>query len=228
MAGGGRTEGSQTMSCTTRPWGAGVGGHPTMLGERFVDALAYATRVHRGQMRRESPYVAHLLRVAGLVLEDGGTEDEAIGALLHDAAEDQGGHGRLVDIRRRYGDAVADIVDSCTDSLEQPQPPWHARKEQYIEHLPEASPSALRVSLADKVDNVRGLLHELRDAQAGPRRRGRADDAADEERDVCWYYGSLARMFTLLAPGPRADELSTLAAELARRSARPGLRAAAG
>jgi len=199
-----------------------------MLGERFVDALAYAARVHRAQTRRDSPYMGHLLRVAGLVLEDGGTEDEAIGALLHDAAEDQGGYRRLVDIRRRYGDVVADIVDGCTDSLELPRPSWNTRKAQYIEHLAEASSSALRVSLADKVDNVRGLLRELCDAQTGPRQRRPADAVDDEERDVCWYYGSLARSFLLLAPGPRADELSTLAAELARRSARPGLRAAAG
>ena len=99
----GGPKGVESMALTVRPRGAAGSTHPTVLGERFVDALAYATRVHRGQTRRDSPYVAHLLRVAGLVLEDGGTENEAIGALLHDAAEDQGGHERLADIRRRYG-----------------------------------------------------------------------------------------------------------------------------
>jgi len=63
----------------------------------------------------------------------------------------------------RFGDDVAEIVDACTDSYEDPPPPWHIRKQQYIEHLPESSPSALRVSLADKVDNVEAILRDLRE-----------------------------------------------------------------
>src|SRR5438876_7316418 len=92
--------------------------HRGELGERFVDALGYATRAHAGQRRANDgqPYIAHLLRVAGLVIQDGGSEDEAIASLLHDAVEDQGGVERLNDIRERYGSAVADIVDECTDS----------------------------------------------------------------------------------------------------------------
>jgi hypothetical protein len=205
------------MSTTAGPCAPADRTHATMLGDRFVDALGYATRVHRGQTRRDRPYVAHLLRVTGLVLEDSGTEDEAIGALLHDAAEDQGGYARLRDIRRRYGHAVADIVDSCTDSYEVPKPSWHVRKEQYVEHLADAQPSALLVSLADKVDNVRALLRDLdlSDARPGMAASSHADAAS---QDVCWYYGSLARVFEVLVPGPRAHELSRLAAELTRRT----------
>ena len=191
---------------------ADSGGGATELGERFLDAIAYATHVHRGQTRHGRPYVAHLLRVAGLVLEDGGSEDEAIGALLHDAVEDQGGASRLRDIRRRYGNAVASIVDSCTDSYDEPRPPWRARKEQYVEHLPAASPSALRVSLADKVDNVRAILREDRLTTIA----ATADRSADAAgvADTVWYYQSLARMFAHLQPGARADELGRLAAKL--------------
>ena len=174
---------------------------PAVLSDRFEDALSYATRVHRGQTRRGRPFVAHLLRVAGLVLEDGGSENEAIAALLHDAAEDQGGRRRLQDIRRRYGDEVAGIVDACTDSYEVPPPPWRARKEEYLEHLPSASQGALRVSLADKVDNVRTILGG----------RGNAEASAE---DACWYYTSLARLFDRLQPGARADELTEMAADL--------------
>lgn len=205
------------MSTTAGPWAAG-GTRATMLSERFVDALGYAARVHRGQTRRDCPYVAHLLRVTGMVLEDGGTEDEAIGALLHDAADDKGGYVRLRDIRRRDGHAVADIVDSCTDGYEHLKASWHVREEQYVEHLPDAPPSALRVSLADKVDDVRALRHDLRypDVRPGTAATSHADDA--ESQDLCWYYGSLARVFEVLVPGPRADELRRLVAELARRT----------
>jgi hypothetical protein len=212
------------MSTTAGPCAAAGSTRATMLSERFVGALGYAARVHRRQTRHDRPYVAHLLRVAGLVLEDGGTEDEAIGALLHDAAEDQGGYGRLRDIRRRYGHAVADIVDSCTDSYEDPKPSWHLRKEQYIEHLPDAPSSALRVSLADKVDNVRALLHDLHRADARPATAATGQDDDARSQDLCWYYGSLARVFEVLVPGPRADELSRLAAELARRTTAPAVR----
>jgi len=187
---------------------------PQALGERFADALGYAASVHRGQTRRGCPYVAHLLRVTGLVLEDGGSEDEAIAALLHDAAEDQGGRSRLQDIRGRYGDAVAAIVDSCTDSYEHPPPPWRIRKERYLEHLPSASSGALLVSLADKVDNVRAILREFEPAV------GEVERAAAEHADVCWYYSSLARLFVQLRPGARADELARMAGEL-ERATRP-------
>ena len=57
---------------------------------RFDDALGFALRLHRSQFRKGTsiPYISHLLAVAGLVQENGGSEDEAIGALLHDAIED--------------------------------------------------------------------------------------------------------------------------------------------
>ena len=66
---------------------------PNILTERFEEALIYAARLHAEQKRKRSsvPYLAHLLGVTSLVLEDGGGENEAIAALLHDAVEDQGG-----------------------------------------------------------------------------------------------------------------------------------------
>jgi (p)ppGpp synthase/HD superfamily hydrolase len=111
------------------------------LGDRFVDALGYTTRVHSGQLRGsdEQPYIGHLLRVAGLVIQDGGSEDVAIAALLHDAVEDQGGLERLTDIRNRYGHVVADIVDECTDSYGDPKPPWRRRKERSSSPSPTSS-----------------------------------------------------------------------------------------
>ena len=95
------------------------------LSPRFEQALVYATVVHAHQERKGSgiPYIAHLLGVCSLVLEHGGDEDAAIGALLHDAGEDAGGQGRLDDIRLRFGEGVAAIVRGCTDTLETPKPP---------------------------------------------------------------------------------------------------------
>jgi len=187
--------------------------HGQELGERFVDALGYATRAHAGQRRANDgqPYIAHLLRVAGLVIQDGGSEDEAIASLLHDAVEDQGGVERLNDIRERYGSAVAEIVDECTDSYGEPRPPWRVRKERYLAELDDSSPGALRVSMADKLDNVSSLIRAYRiDGEEFWARSKKDPD------DVRWYYGTLAARFVELRPGPLADELRRTVAELER------------
>lgn len=95
------------------------------LSSRFEEALVYAARLHAGQNRKGSdiPYISHLLSVAAIVLEDGGEEEEAIAALLHDGVEDQGGKKTREEIRRRFGENVARIVDGCTDADTLPKPP---------------------------------------------------------------------------------------------------------
>jgi (p)ppGpp synthase/HD superfamily hydrolase len=135
--------------------------------DAFSTALVFAARVHQGQRRKGSdiPYVAHVLGVAALALEYGATEDEAIGALLHDAAEDGGGEAMLAEIRAQFGEKVADIVLGCSDSLvEDPaeKRPWLERKEAYVAHVAEASASVCLVSAADKLHNVRTLTRTLR------------------------------------------------------------------
>jgi (p)ppGpp synthase/HD superfamily hydrolase len=110
----------------------------TILTDRFDRALLYATHVHGGQVRKgtATPYVAHLLAVSATVLEYGGDE-EAIAALLHDSAEDQGGKARLEDVRNRFGDRVARVVAACSDSLAdtakgERKADWQKRKEAYL------------------------------------------------------------------------------------------------
>src|SRR5690242_11922283 len=133
------------------------------LSDRFNDALVYAHNLHRDQPRkgRDIPYIGHLLGVASLVLENGGDEDMAIAALLHDAVEDQGGLPRRDEIQRKYGERVAEIVMGCTDS-DATDPiqklPWCDRKVAYIAHVRDEADGAVRlVSLADKVHNARAI-----------------------------------------------------------------------
>ena len=68
-----------------------------VVGKRFRDALVWAAELHEAQRRKGGniPYVAHLIGVASIVLEHGGDEDQAIGALLHDALEDQAHFSRV-------------------------------------------------------------------------------------------------------------------------------------
>ncbi len=135
-----------------------------MLSDRFEAALMYAFRLHRSQVRKGKtiPYIAHLLSVSALVLEDGGTEAEAIAALLHDAIEDQGGDATRQEIRHRFGAEVSAIVEGCTESDVQPKPPWRERKEASLRVLETASESVRRVMLADKLHNARSTLIEGR------------------------------------------------------------------
>jgi (p)ppGpp synthase/HD superfamily hydrolase len=90
------------------------------------------------------------MAVAALVVEHDGDEDQAIGALLHDAAEDQAGATILEEIKRKFGDAVADIVSDCTDAWTEPKPDWRPRKEAYLAKLPLKPKQSLLVSLADE------------------------------------------------------------------------------
>lgn len=174
------------------------------LTERFEDALVYAAQLHSRQTRKgtDVPYVSHLLAVTALVLQDGGDEDQAIAALLHDAVEDQGGRGTLAEIRQRYGDRVASIVESCTDAYELPKPPWQERKENYLAHLPEATPDARRVSLADKLHNARSILRDLR--QEGPVVWSRFKGGRE---GTLWYYRSLVEIFRATGSDYMVEEL---------------------
>lgn len=166
------------------------------INDRFIQALGKAAAIHRSQLRKrteddpEIPYVSHLLNVCGLVLQDGGSEDEAIAALLHDAPEDQGGEGMLAQIKDAFGPDVARIVAECSDTFEDPKPPWRERKERYLAHLPDASTSALRVSAADKLDNARAILLDYE--RLGDDLWARFHPDADQ----LWYYRSLVSTYT--------------------------------
>jgi GTP pyrophosphokinase len=181
------------------------------LTERFRSALDYAASLHQSQMRKGTPvpYVAHLLAVSSLVLEHGGDEDEAIAALLHDAVEDQGGAATAGEIRRRFGDRVADIVLGCTDTDTYPKPPWRPRKEAHLERLRSAPPSALLVVAADKLHNARAMLGEYR--QQGENVWTRFNGGRE---GPLWYYRATLELLSGRAAGPLVDELARVVADL--------------
>jgi (p)ppGpp synthase/HD superfamily hydrolase len=137
---------------------------PATLTHRFETALVYAAQLHAQQRRKvtNTPYIAHLLGVAALVLEAGGNEDEAIAALLHDAVEDQGGAMTRAEILQQFGATVVAIVDGCTEPEPKPEQSWREHKLQYLEQLRSAKPAVQRVALADKLHNARSLLVNFR------------------------------------------------------------------
>ena len=186
------------------------------LGKRFDDALLHALRLHRKQQRKGNnvPYAAHLLGTAGLVLDFGGDEAQAMAALLHDAAEDRGGRPRLARIRKRFGADVARMVEDCTDTLEKVKPEWRPRKEAYIASLPGKRARSLLVSAADKLDNARAIVADLRAHGAGTL------DRFSGKRDTLWYFQELVEVFDELGVGPVADELAVAVKEMVALAAR--------
>jgi (p)ppGpp synthase/HD superfamily hydrolase len=187
-------------------------GGPLLTG-RFQEALLYASQLHSMQTRKGTsvPYISHLLGVTALVLEDGGDEDQAIAALLHDAVEDQGGHETLREIQLRFGERVAHIVAGVTDTFTNPKPPWRTRKEDYIEHLKQASPEIWRVSLADKLHNARSILADLR--TNGPSTWDRFRGGKD---GTLWYYHTLLDVFLQRDSNWMVEELARVLEEIDR------------
>jgi (p)ppGpp synthase/HD superfamily hydrolase len=162
------------------------------LSVRFDDALVLACTLHRDQARKASgvPYVAHLMAVASLVLEEGGSEEMAIAALLHDAAEDQGGETVLQSIAETFGADVARWVRQASDSFIHPKPSWEARKRHHLAQIPSADREARLIMLADKVHNARSIIGDH--ARLGPEVWARF--SVPRERTL-WYYESLLDIF---------------------------------
>jgi (p)ppGpp synthase/HD superfamily hydrolase len=134
------------------------------LSERFAEAFALAQDLHAHQVRKgtQVPYISHLMAVTALVLEDGGTESEAIAALLHDAVEDQGGLETLALIRDRFGHEVAALVEALSDAVVVPKPPWRERKALMLTRLQGASMAVLRIAIADRLHNASSQLMDCR------------------------------------------------------------------
>lgn len=176
-----------------------------MLSNRYDEALAYAHDLHRSQVRKGTsiPYLSHLLAVSALVLENGGTEDQAIAALLHDGPEDCGGEPILKEIERRFGPTVAGIVRDCSDTFADPKPPWRERKELYLAKLQDKPDMSLLVSLADKTHNADAIWqdHQVNGDALWDRFRGGKEGTR-------WYYQSLVTVFKTRMPGPLCERFS--------------------
>lgn len=182
-----------------------------MLTEKYEQALVFATQLHNKQKRKGTsiPYVSHLIAVSSLVLESGGDENEAIGALLHDSIEDcpksypGGVEGLREYIANQFGETVLDVVEHCTDSDVEPKPPWRQRKQAYIDAVSSKPKNALLVSCADKLHNARAILSDYRVLGES------LWDRFTAGRESLWYYRSLVIEFkrTKQVPEPLLNEL---------------------
>ena len=167
-----------------------------LLGERFGRALQQTHQLFGGDRRKggDIPYIAHLLWVCSLVLYDGGDEEEAVAALLHDTLEDKPNLMTREDLLEAYGSRVLSIIDVSTDTprdyLGGVKPPWQQRKLSFLESVEKCSPDLLRVAVADKVDNARSILGDY--AQFGEQLWDRFNAG---KKDIQWYYRASVDVF---------------------------------
>lgn len=161
-----------------------------MLSPKFALALQFANEIHSTQARKGlgAPYISHLMAVCALVLEYGGDETQAIAALLHDSAEDCGGQPMLETVRVLFGDEVAAIVESCTDTFSDPKPAWRPRKEAYLKAMTSKPESAKLVACADKLHNIGHTLRDIHreGVEAWKARMSNSENGAAEKQT--WYY----------------------------------------
>lgn len=175
----------------------------TNITDRFTRAVDYARIAHAAQVRKGTtiPYFTHLLSVSTLVIEHGGSEDQAIAGLLHDLIEDCGEHHEPI-IRREFGDTVANIVLACTDGtaegkaeFETPEAKkrdWMARKQKYLAHLAEAPDEMLLVSGCDKLHNASAIVADLQNPAVGVKVFDRFTGGVD---GTLGYYHTLWEVF---------------------------------
>lgn len=165
----------------------------------------FGSKIRKGDY---TPYIGHILRVVGIVQEGGGSLRAQVGAALHDVIEDIDGGEDI--IRKQFGDDMVELVRECSDTDVRPKPAWKERKLMHIEHMKSASVDALRILLADKIDNGRSLCvlanyADLKNFNAQP-------------HEQAWYLNSISAVMSNAAMGIygvsyQVDELCDIAEE---------------
>lgn len=119
----------------------------------WMDAASFAARAHESEKRRDgvTPYVAHPFRVAMIVRQVFGCDDEACLAiaLLHDVIEDT--PADYDDLLEAFGPVVADGVAALTKDMRLRE---DLREPAYDAQIAAAGWRAKLVKLADTVDNL--------------------------------------------------------------------------
>ncbi|MFK7927478.1 MAG: HD domain-containing protein [Myxococcota bacterium] len=171
---------------------------------RFDEAVALAVSSFRHIYRKGSgaPYVTHLLAVTAIVGENGGDEDQMCAAILHDYMEDVPDANEAT-LRAQFGDRVVDIVIALSDTLEQPKPPWQARKEAYLATLATKSADVKLVSAADKLHNCSCTVQNLR-----AKGLSTFDLFNGKREGTLWYYRQIVEKLSTGWSHPLLDRLS--------------------
>lgn len=159
-------------------------------------ALVFAEEKHSGQHRKNTnlPYILHPMEVAVIAASLTDDEEVVAAALLHDTVEDGGASDE--DLRRIFGDRVADLVMSETEDKRRgidPGDSWIRRKTESIGKLRSAADPGVRVLwLSDKLSNMRSFRRQYESEGVGMWKRYHQSDPGMQE----WYYREVANNMT--------------------------------
>jgi (p)ppGpp synthase/HD superfamily hydrolase len=129
--------------------------------EELVEAFAYAMKIHKDQKKMGTPILSHVLDVVSLIIHFGGDEDAVIAGMLHDIKE-RAPASVMEEIRERFGEHVATIIDVCSDV---PDISWDENKKRRIELLAQIDRSALLVASCEMLSNAKRLLFRFHAAK---------------------------------------------------------------
>lgn len=125
----------------------------------LLKALNFAAYKHKDQRRKDaqsSPYINHPIALVNVLCNEGHVTDIEVicAALLHDTVEDT--RTTVLELDSEFGEAIRLIVMEVTDDKNLPK---HERKRLQIEHASHISDKAKLVKLADKISNLRDVVH---------------------------------------------------------------------
>lgn len=161
------------------------------LSPVFEHALLFSLRAHEGQFRKgnRAPYFSHPMAVSSLVMEYGGSEEQAIAALLHDTIEDC--DVSASELEMEFGRVITKLVTDCTEPLsELGDHSWQERKEAYLAQVAQLSEESLLIVLCDKYHNLHSLWRDLQ-------LRGNVawKIFREPQTKLQWYYSELESIF---------------------------------
>lgn len=125
----------------------------------LLHATLFAAYKHREQRRKGHgtvPYVNHVIEVAEILARVGSVADVGMlqAALLHDTVEDT--ETTFEEIEVKFGQDVRQLVEEMTDDKELPK---QERKLRQVLHAPELSDRGKQIKIADKISNIRDIVH---------------------------------------------------------------------
>lgn len=126
--------------------------------EVILKALRFSAEKHRNQRRKDnaSPYINHPIEVAEMLIRVGGVRDldVIVAAILHDTIEDT--DATPEEIETLFGKPVLSLVLEVTDDKTLPK---KTRKQLQVDNAPHKSQGAKQIKIADKISNLRDILH---------------------------------------------------------------------
>lgn len=148
-------------------------------------ALVFAAVAHQNQKRKATniPYIVHPVGVMLILIEFNENDPDLLAAaLLHDTVEDT--HVTHEQIRREFGDRVAEIVAGCSEPDKDDT--WENRKNHTIHYIKGAPRHIQLVSAADKLHNLRSMTRDYE--EMGDKVWSRFKRGKDH---IAWYYRSV-------------------------------------